>query len=354
MNLQLNLNGEINKTLELHGYNIIRPIGSGGTCTVFLVSSTKYEGQEFVVKIISNSNRETTKMSEIKSLMNLSHPHIINMYEYFVDRQNLYIVLEYCPGGSLNDIIEANGKLSGTILIQYCKDIISGLDHCHKNHIAHLDIKPQNILIDRYGRLKLADFGLSMTLDHCNSSRQFAGSRMFMAPEIFQKQEFDPFAADIWSLGVTFYVMATGESPWGNCSKLGVEKAISIGLYYYPKDIDPDFLQVIKRMIELNPKDRITTEQLMQVPIFKHAIPLLIKPKGSVIKSETFNLKISARLPGEEHHDDRKLRKKFHSLVDHGLVNDNNVSIANILIRHGSIPISKKRQFKVRLNTFYD
>ncbi|OHT06994.1 CAMK family protein kinase [Tritrichomonas foetus] len=350
MNEQTNINA---KTLEEHFYSLIRPIGKGGTCTVFLVNSIKYH-EEFVIKTIPVTNKESTKRSEINALMNLSHPHIINMYEYFYDEFYLYIVLEYCPGGSLNDIIESGGRMETPQLITYCKDIISGLNHCHQNHIAHLDIKPQNILIDRYGRLKLADFGLSLLLNGAHSSNQFAGSRIFMAPEIFQKHTFDPFAADIWSLGVTFFMMATGESPWGNGNKLEIEKAISVGLYYYPDFIDGDFLKLLKKMIDINPSNRITIEKVASLKMFQTSnvvMKSLSLNRSTTIKTQLVKLPTlhlgNTEAPGIQ--TTSRLRKRLNSMTDNkAMMKDASIAIQSVnLTRHVSIPISKKRQFKV-------
>ncbi|OHS99423.1 hypothetical protein TRFO_34096 [Tritrichomonas foetus] len=151
----------IKNTLKEHDYIHIRPIGKGGFSTVHLVLSTRYQ-EQFVCKV-SEGTKSTASEKEIKTLLNLAHPHIINMYEYFYDQSNsyLFIILEYCPGGSLDDVIKANGPLQPKQLYEYCRQTISALSYCHNRGIAHRDIKPANILLDKNGRIQLADFGLS-------------------------------------------------------------------------------------------------------------------------------------------------------------------------------------------------
>ena len=149
----------VKKTLLEHNYEFREQIGEGGYGTVFLVWSTKYN-ELFVAKKIPIKATERVT-SEVEVLMNLQHTNIINLYEYWVYSNNLYIIFEYCPNGSLKDVIKATRPLNPKQLWLACRDIASAIEFCHANNIVHRDIKAANLLVDKYNRIKLADFGLS-------------------------------------------------------------------------------------------------------------------------------------------------------------------------------------------------
>jgi serine/threonine protein kinase len=131
--------------------------------------------------------------------------------------------------------------------------------------IAHRDVKPGNILIDRYGRAKLADFGLSCQI--CPSpTEQAAGSLPYLAPEFFSGEVVDPRMSDVWSLGVTFYEMATNSLPWKSRQ---IKAEIGSGVVSYPANIPVEFRDVLQSMLTLNPSHRATCEQLLTYDIFR-------------------------------------------------------------------------------------
>lgn len=287
----------IRQTLKQNGYTFLSPIGKGGFSSVFLVFSIQYN-LEFVVKVSTyksshKSSEESNEfdLSEINHLINLNHRNIISMYKYFTDSHYLYIVLEYCEGGSLKDQIQQNGKISSRILYQYCYQILKALKHCHDRKIAHNDIKPANVLIDKNQRLKLADFGLSKgfspKLIHAEDNaasnnddhqvgkngeiliKHFGGSRPYMAPELLNLTAYDPFKADIWSLGVTFYELATGHLPWKTNDLEQMRLQISVGNFSFQNlKLNPRFCKIIHRMLEVIPSKRPKVDWLLEQSIF--------------------------------------------------------------------------------------
>ncbi|KAH0795913.1 CAMK family protein kinase [Histomonas meleagridis] len=261
---------EIQKILPEHHYHFKKTIGAGGYGTVFLVRSEKYN-QDFCVKRISQPETayDETK-NEATTLFGLCHPNIISMYEFFFDESytNLYIVLEYCRGGSLKDVIEKEGPIHPPKLYSICYHIIKALLHCHEQNVAHRDIKPANILLDNYGRPKLADFGLSKKLERGEKDNSYAGSHPYMAPEIINRQKVDPFLADIWSLGITFYTIAFGRLPWLVHTKDELNIAISIGNFAFPSYADSRFCLLIRSMTAVDPAKRAPLSKLLRSPLF--------------------------------------------------------------------------------------
>ena len=252
---------QITKTLEEHQYSYIKVIGKGGFGSVHLVSSNKYI-RNFVAKVVLRKSQNEVQSNEIVSLMSLIHPHIISMYEYFYDETFLYMILEYCPGGSLSTYVKEYGKIKPPQLYQIAAQIISAVKECHSHNIAHRDIKPSNILIDANGRVKLSDFGLSV--QNYDNGNDFCGSTPFMAPEIFKKMPYDPKKADVWAIGITLYYIGTGRTPWKGIGINEMELAILSGFVNFGDcDLEPEFIEVLKEMLTVSPKYRISLDCLL-------------------------------------------------------------------------------------------
>ena len=159
---------------------------------------------------------------EIKLLENLHHPHVITYFTSFRENENFYIVTEYINGGSLLNLLEKNQKQGKKIDEKTIWDLLvqslSGLLYLHENKkIIHRDIKPDNLLIDFEGNLKISDFGVSAidsedvdTLVKCHNT--IKGPIQFMAPEVALGMKYD-FKSDIYMLGLTFFVLMSNKMP---------------------------------------------------------------------------------------------------------------------------------------------
>ena len=259
--------------LMKHGYTLIKTIGCGGFSTVYLAKSMKYN-KEFAVKQVrpSQSVRLDSALSELRTIMSLTHPNIIQVYDYFIENSNLYLVLEYCSGGSLQDMIDKSGVIPEDRLLQYLRGIVQSMAFLQSQNIAHHDIKPGNIFIDSHDRVKFGDFGISINvhqdtengLNHSN----FDGSLQFMAPEVILKEAYDPFCADIWSLGITIYYMLCGKLPWVKQSKEELKMRIIEGDIKYPDTMKQSFVNLLKKMLVVDFKQRITISDLLDSFIF--------------------------------------------------------------------------------------
>ncbi|OHT02285.1 CAMK family protein kinase [Tritrichomonas foetus] len=265
------ISDSIRQTLAKHGYQYLRPIGSGGFATVFLVHSDKYS-EEFAVKRIEWKESDDKEFNtEIDTLLGLSHPLIIRMYEHFRDDDALYIVLEYCEGGSIKGLVQ-NSPLEPDKFWKYAKESLQALLYCHEKSIAHRDIKPDNMFIDKYGRVRLADFGLAHKFTKINEITHPCGSLLYVAPEVLKKKCVDPFAADVWSLGITFFYMAAGYPafPTGN-RELLIDR-ILLGHPSYPDDLSFPIRNLIQKMVNLIPKQRPTVAQILKMPVFNQLL----------------------------------------------------------------------------------
>lgn len=218
-------------------YSIINPIGFGTFSTVYLALHEPTRSY-VAIKVISNEKFKSansfdkdTKDDEVKILQKLSnHPFITKIYNFTRDeKSNIYIVMEYVEGGNLLQLINLNCPPLLSYLSSLSSYAISMrkvafqlyliLKHLDRNKIIHRDIKSENILIDKYNNLRLADFGLAVDLTDLSTSNQGietslpVGTPQYMAPEIIRGHRYGK-PADIWSTGVVLYCCAVGMFPF--------------------------------------------------------------------------------------------------------------------------------------------
>jgi serine/threonine protein kinase len=202
-------------------------------------------------------------------LKQLIHPNIINLCSLIEINFTNGILFEYCPGGTIADLINSGGPIHPPKLYKYCLQILSAVEYMHQNQIAHLEIKLSNILLDAYDRIKISDFGLSQKITS-SSYTEISGLNMFMPPEVWDLVEgYDRFLADIYSLGVPFYFMSQGRSPFLDCAQQDLKNLILKGDYPPPQNCDTFFALMICQMMKTNPKERPNLSELIHHPLFK-------------------------------------------------------------------------------------
>lgn len=283
----------VQDNLFKHGYVYNSSIGRGGFGSCHLVTSMKYQTQ-FVCKMINNKNvngnNQTTYQREVTALVHLDHPNIIHIYDRFVENGMMYIILEYCAGGTLKDTIEYYHGIKGQLLHEYTLQILEALKYVHDNGYAHNDIKPANIFITAHGQIKLADFGL--TESGVIETSRFCGSFDYMSPESIQRIPHDPLKSDIWSLGITLYELASGNLPFGaqNGSELLYE--IKCGYEKIPY-ISSTMSNVIKMCLMKDPSKRPTVDQLLTY--VKSAQDFDVKPIHSISPAKRSSNPLFAR-----------------------------------------------------------
>ena len=252
------------KYCSSHGLDFCDVIAKGGYGIVYHVFSRHYK-RDFALKRVNLSN---FKQGEVKAMMSMSSPHICSLYQYNQFDNYVYMLLEYCPH-SLDKELQSCKILPNELLVKYIYEILIAIEVCHDHNIAHSDIKPSNILIDKYGRIKVCDFGLAKEFDIKGSDLKH-GSLCFMAPEIFTEKTYDPAKADIWALGVTFYYMATHRYPFNPKMDLESLKLLITEGIYDESLIQNNLLRnLISQCLKLNPKERPTVTELMSFPYFQ-------------------------------------------------------------------------------------
>ena len=254
--------------LTQYGLQYDSTIAKGGYGIVYKVYSYQYK-DFFALKRIP---ADRFMQNEIECMKKVESPFIVSLYNYSSFEKSVFLLMEYCPT-SLHQMIGSKPQLSYTDLIRATQGVLVAIKACHDNHIAHSDIKPTNFLIDKYGRIKAADFGLSQVYTGFgDNSSSFKGSNMFMAPEIYKKAPFNPFKADIWALGVTFFYMATQTFPFDarNLKELIIQ--INNGMWNSNYIIDDEYRRFVTRCMNSDPNRRPSVDELLNDPIFTMSV----------------------------------------------------------------------------------
>jgi serine/threonine protein kinase len=270
----------LSRTLHDHDYALLHLIGRGGNGEVYLARHCRTK-EYYAVKVTGGTNRA----QELQALQSIWHPHIVYLYEAFTVNDLLFLVFEYCPGGCL--ALKVQGcPIPRSDLFPICRQLISAVKACHAQRLAHLDIKPGNVLIDKHGRVKLADFGLSQMIQG-DLSGQFKGTPIYLPPEILQKRPYDPFKADIWSLGVTLYCLAVGQKPWTDLPLVFRRPLEELG------EIDPcvpkRLASLLRKMIRLDPDERIGIDQIDLTVFEGRPVRSIIRNSGRSVLSNVRN-----------------------------------------------------------------
>jgi len=214
--------GKLFPQLEIAGM-----IGKGGMGAVYKARQPALD-RWVALKILPpqasdspNTTNPTARFNrEARALARLSHPNIVGIYDFGEAGNLRYFVMEYVDGVSLRQWLRA-GRLSSREALQIVPQICDALQYAHDAGVVHRDIKPENVLVDRKGRVKIADFGLAKILGcvsqllHLTAEGQRLGTPHYMAPEQLEHPQTVDHRADIYSLGVVFYELLTGELPLG-------------------------------------------------------------------------------------------------------------------------------------------
>eukprot|EP00013_Stygamoeba_regulata_P022479 CAMPEP_0177653232 /NCGR_PEP_ID=MMETSP0447-20121125/13616_1 /TAXON_ID=0 /ORGANISM="Stygamoeba regulata, Strain BSH-02190019" /LENGTH=353 /DNA_ID=CAMNT_0019156655 /DNA_START=223 /DNA_END=1281 /DNA_ORIENTATION=+ len=257
-------------------FRIVEKLGEGSFGVVCRVEE-RATGKPFAVKFIETDTSLMSMeriMKEIQILQNCNCPFIVRYFGCYVKENILWIVMEFCSGGSVRDVLRVcKRQLSEIEVSCICACVVSGLSYLHASKILHRDIKAGNVLLTP-SEAKLADFGVSVQLSNTFQRREtVVGSPYWMAPEIIV-QDFDGYdrQADIWSLGITAIELAEGVPPYHglHCTTviLNIPKNPSPELSDKAR-WSPSFHHFISLCLKKNPRERPTAPELLQHDFLK-------------------------------------------------------------------------------------
>lgn len=238
-------------------------IANGTYGVVYFVYSTRFK-TNFALKKI---HKKFFRQAEVECMKQIDDCHIVSLYQYYQVNDYYYMLMEYCKT-DLNRIIESNNSIDDETMKYYVRGIMESVKACHDRHVAHCDIKPSNFLMDSYGRIKIADFGLSAIYQLNPSIHNFKGTLLFMAPEILNRRQYNPMQADIWALGVTLFYMATKQLPFNAPEPQTLAMRTENGVCSLSLIKDKKLRCLVSRCIQVEPNARPTIDELLQDPYF--------------------------------------------------------------------------------------
>ncbi|KAL0408112.1 UNVERIFIED_CONTAM: Calcium-dependent protein kinase [Sesamum radiatum] len=199
------------------------------------------------------------------------HRNIVELKEVFEDRHNVHLVMELCAGGELFDRIIAKGHYSERAAAGLCRQIVTVVHACHSMGVMHRDLKPENFLFlstDEDSPLKATDFGLSVFFKPGEVFRDLVGSAYYVAPEVLRRNY--GAEADIWSAGVILYILLSGVPPFWGENEQGIFDAVLRGHLDFVSDpwpsISSSAKDLVKKMLQSDPKDRLTAVEVLNHP----------------------------------------------------------------------------------------
>uniref|UniRef100_A0A804R3Q9 non-specific serine/threonine protein kinase n=1 Tax=Zea mays TaxID=4577 RepID=A0A804R3Q9_MAIZE len=247
-------------------YEVGRTIGRGTFAKVkFAVDADT--GAAFAIKVLDKETIFTHRMlhqikREISIMKIVRHPNIVRLNEVLAGRTKIYIVLELVTGGELFDRIVRHGKLRENEARKYFQQLIDAIDYCHSKGVYHRDLKPQNLLLDSRGNLKLSDFGLStLSQNGVGLVHTTCGTPNYVAPEVLSSNGYDGSAADIWSCGVILYVLMAGYLPFEENDLPHLYEKITAAQYSCPYWFSPGAKSLIQRILDPNPRTEFVKRQ---------------------------------------------------------------------------------------------
>ena len=244
-------------------YEILEKIGTGGMAEVFKGKDHKLN-RYVAVKVLKEEFRDNDGFvkkfkEEAQAAAGLAHPNIVNVYDVGDENGIYYIVMELVEGITLKNYIERKGRLTIKEATSIAIQVSAGLEVAHNNHIVHRDIKPQNIIISREGKVKVTDFGIAKATTSQTTTSSAMGSVHYASPEQARGGYVD-HRSDIYSLGIVMYEMVTGRVPFDG------ETAVTVAVKHlqeqmvppskYCPEIPYSLEQIIKKCTEKSPDRR--------------------------------------------------------------------------------------------------
>jgi len=238
------------ETFHLKDFLQLKTLGTGTFGRVYLVQH-KLSKKYFAMKVLKKSEVVRLKQvehvnSERNILGQLSHPFIVKLYQSFQNEQSLYMLLEYVIGGELFSHLRKAGRFTNEVTRFYAAEIVSAIEYMHSFDIVYRDLKPENLLLDYSGHIKITDFGFAKRVE--DRTWTLCGTPEYLAPEIIQSKGHGK-AVDWWSLGILIYEMLAGFPPFFDDHPFGIYEKILSGKMSFPSHFDTAAKDLIRKLL---------------------------------------------------------------------------------------------------------
>ena len=284
LNRYLPLNESVLKGLEsepkITDFTLIKELGVGSFGRVLLVQHKVTQAQ-YAIKAIDKRNKENLEempyfRREIEIMYRIHHPNVVKLFGHFEDNTYCYFIMEYIPGGNIYSLVPKNGipVISTKMVASLMKDVISATYYLHHMipPIVHRDIKPENVLLAEGNVAKLTDFGWSNYMEGFYKRTTICGTPIYLAPEIINNTGHDE-KIDIWCIGVLMFELLTGLPPWKGDDITTLKYNISRLKINWQKNMDPDAIDLISKILRYIPEERISLRGMLMHPFFTKFFP---------------------------------------------------------------------------------
>jgi len=262
--------------MVVHNYRIVQKIAEGGQGAVYLAMEEIIE-RKVALKVVNTAGAEKRSfeerfMNEARILASMNHPNIVKLLNFFQESDDYYMVMEFCDGSTLRDVLSAGKQLDSDLARHILVEILKGLAHAHSLGVIHRDVKPSNIMLSPTNDVKITDFGISRVVDsvHLTQSGLVLGTTHYLSPEQIRTPQQVDTATDIYSAGVVFFEMLCGKVPFDSTtqSRFEIENAIVSdplpGHELYPHVSDQDW-NLIRMLTDKNPAHRPDVASVLQL-----------------------------------------------------------------------------------------
>ncbi|XP_028832615.1 serine/threonine-protein kinase PLK3 [Denticeps clupeoides] len=266
-------------------------LGKGGFARCYEMTDLA-NNKMYAVKVIPQSrvskpHQREKIINEIELHKMLHHKHVVKFSHHFEDLENIYIFLELCSRKSLAHIWKARHTLTDPEVRYYLRQIISGLKYLHNKGILHRDLKLGNFFVNENMELRLGDFGLAAKLETAEQRKKtICGTPNYLAPEVLNRQGHGT-ESDVWSLGCVMFTLLCGNPPFETLDLKETYKCIKEVKYTIPPSLSPAAQKLISSVLQKNPSDRLTLDQILAHEFFtKGYTPDKLPPSSCVMVPE--------------------------------------------------------------------
>ncbi|CRG88955.1 protein kinase A [Talaromyces islandicus] len=236
---------------SLEDFALQRTLGTGSFGRVHLVQS-KHNHRFYAIKVLKKA--QVVKMKQVehtnderRMLQRVKHPFLITLWGTFQDSKNLYMVMDFVEGGELFSLLRKSQRFPNPVAKFYAAEVTLALEYLHAQHIIYRDLKPENLLLDRHGHLKITDFGFAK--DVPDITWTLCGTPDYLAPEVVSSKGYNK-SVDWWSLGILIFEMLCGFTPfWDSGSPVKIYENILRGKIKFPPYMHPDAVDLLSQLI---------------------------------------------------------------------------------------------------------
>ncbi|XP_065356664.1 cGMP-dependent protein kinase, isozyme 2 forms cD5/T2 isoform X2 [Calliphora vicina] len=251
------------REVNLTDLRVIATLGVGGFGRVELVQINGDGNRSFALKQMKKAQIVETRqqqhiMSEKEIMGEANCQFIVKLFKTFKDKKYLYMLMESCLGGELWTILRDKGNFDDSTTRFYTACVVEAFDYLHSRNIIYRDLKPENLLLDEKGYVKLVDFGFAKKLQSGRKTWTFCGTPEYVAPEVILNRGHD-ISADYWSLGVLMFELLTGTPPFTGSDPMRTYNIILKGIdaIEFPRNITSNARNLIKKLCRDNPAERL-------------------------------------------------------------------------------------------------